>query len=119
MLPGIHHNPHVPEPYDQVTRLGVAHAQELPRTTVKIQRPGVGIRVSRLLIQPVDQVRAIWRESFFVIRPGHSLDNPPPLFQAERAHSRRNCGRLGAVSCRLRPALLRVGQRRLYLLPRR
>ena len=68
----------------------MTHTQEWASPAVKVQRAGIRIGVSRLLVQFVNQVRAIRRQALFVVRPGHSLDHGLPLFRAEEAVPRRN-----------------------------
>src|SRR5215469_4698793 len=114
MLFGIHHNAHMSLPHNQIARLRVADTQELSSPPVKIQGADVGIAVSGLLVQAMHQVRAIRRETLFVVRPRDPLCDGSPFAQAEKAETgryygcpRRLCILYGSLFHRLAGSLFR------------
>src|SRR6202021_1199518 len=62
MLGGIHHNPSMPAPDSQVTRLRSGDLPKLIGPLIKVRRARVLKRETRALIESVDKMRAIGRE---------------------------------------------------------
>src|SRR5438552_3111103 len=50
-----------------------------------------------LFIQVMHQVGTIWRQTLFVVGPGHFLDDGSPFFQAKEPETWRYCRRSGRL----------------------
>jgi hypothetical protein len=82
----IHHDADMPAPHDQIAGLRLTHAHKAPRPVIEIQRAGVGIRIARLLVQIVYQMRAILCApfGFGAFLPGGCQDDPQPFRLAQQ-----------------------------------
>src|ERR1700733_11703519 len=91
MLGGIYHDPSVPAPDSQVTRLRSSDLPKLIGPLIKVRRARVLKREARALIQSVDKMRAIGGEIRMMMARIQSGDqNRATLIRTQEAgHGRR------------------------------